>query len=168
MKPVSPERLQEEVDYAARGIQEEIPAERIVIQTFGEFDVFVDGGVVNFYRSKSKELLAYLVDRQGGNMKRAAIASVLWEDRIYDRAMQKQLDVMIRSLRQTLEEYGIGGIIELSNGQMRVCPEKFSCDLYRFFDGDIAAVNAYRGEYMSMYSWASLTEAYMDRVSGKL
>ena len=30
----------------------------------------------------------------------------------------------------------------------------------------IEAVNAYRGEYMSAYSWASLTEAYMDHMNG--
>ena len=40
--------------------------------------------------------------------------------------------MIIRSLRLTLEDYGISGIIELSNGKLRVCPEKFSCDLYRY------------------------------------
>ena len=168
MKPVSMEQLQAEVDYAARGRREEKPPAQINVQTFGEFDVFVEGKVVNFARSKSKELLAYLVDRQGGSVNRASIFSTLWEDKEYDRPAQKQLDVIIRSLRQTLEEYGIRDMIELSKGQMRVCPEKFSCDLYRFFEGEITAVDAYRGEYMSAYTWASLTEAYIDRISDKL
>ena len=30
------------------------------------------------------------------------------------------------------------------------------------FQGDADAVSAYRGEYMSSYSWASITESFMD------
>ena len=48
-------------------------------------------------------------------------------------------------------------------GTMRVIPELLDCDLYRFFNGDESAVNEYRGVYMNAYSWASLTEASMDR-----
>ena len=165
MKPVNRDCLQAEVNYA---LEEKNPVPKpteIVIRTFGEFDVFVNNQVVNFARSRSKELLAYLVDRNGGSVTRAAAHAVLWEEGPYDRAMQKQLDVIIRSLRETLHANGISDIFELSNGKMRICPEKFSCDLYLFFQGDVDAMNAYRGEYMAAYSWASLTEAYMDHIN---
>ncbi len=33
------------------------------------------------------------------------------------------------------------------------------CDYYRMLDGDMDAVNSYRGEYMIEYSWAELTNA---------
>ena len=46
-------------------------------------------------------------------------------------------------------------------GVLRAVPEKFTCDAYLFFAGDVDAVNAYRGEYMSAYSWASITEGLM-------
>ena len=101
-------------------------------------------------------------------MARGFIFSALWEDRAYDRSMQKQLDVIIRSLRQTLLEYGISDIVELSKGQMRACPERFSCDLYQLFAGKKNAIDSYRGEYMSAYSWASTTEAYIDRILGEM
>ena len=88
----------------------------------------------------------------------------LWEgDARYDRPMQKYLDVILSSLRDTLKAYGIEDIIERSKGQIRVVPEKLSCDLYRFFDGDVAAFNAYRGEYMSNYSWAVFTEGHLEQ-----
>ena len=132
-------------------------------QTFGNFDVFVDGKAVAFNRSKSKELLAYLVDRKGSSVSRTEAFAVLWEDNAYDRSMQKQLDVVIRSLRGTLQENGIGEILEMKSGNMRIIPELLDCDLYRFFSGDAEAINEYRGEYMSSYSWASLTEANVDR-----
>ncbi len=52
-------------------------------------------------------------------------------------------------------------MIALQKGVVRVRPEAFSCDAYQFFAGDSDAVNAYRGEYMSAYSWASMTESMM-------
>ena len=167
LKPVSTERLAAEVDYAMAGRQPGLPRRNIIVRTFGEFDVLVDGRPVVFSRARAKELLAYLIDRQGGFVTRANVFAALWEDRLYDRSMQKQLDVVIRSLRTTLEEYGIGDIVEVNRGSLRVVPERLDCDLYRFFKGEIGAVDAYRGEYMSAYSWASLTESYMDNVNYK-
>ena len=160
LKPVSLERLQEDVAYALAG-KKQRPAGHVVVQTFGDFDVFVDGRPVGFKMAKCKELLAYLVDRQGSGVTRAMAASILWEDRLYDRKLQKQLDVYIRSLRATLREHGIEAIFTMQNGLLRVRPEQFTCDAYLFFAGDSDTVNAYRGEYMSSYSWASMTESMM-------
>ena len=56
--------------------------------------------------------------------------------------MQKQFDVIIRSLRTSLKNYGIDRIFELKRGSMRIRPELFTCDAYRFFSGDIDAVTA--------------------------
>ena len=164
-KPATRERLAAEIAHALAGRPEEEPSLRISAKTFGEFDLMVNGELVTFSRARSKELLAYLVDRQGSSVTRASAFAVLWEDEFYDRPMQKQLDVVIRSLRATLAAHGISELLEMRNGTLRIRPEMLECDLYRFFDGDIAAVNAYRGEYMSSYSWASMTEAYMDRIN---
>ena len=119
-----------------------------------------------FRQAKCKELLAYLIDRQGGSVTRSEAFSVLWEDRMYDRGMQKQLDVIVRSLRETLEAHGAGEILEMKKGTLRIRPEAVSCDAWRFFRGDPEAVNAYRGEYMNGYSWGADTEAYMFRKLG--
>ena len=82
---------------------------------------------------------------------------------MYDRSMQKQFDVIIRSMKDTLREYGIERIFEMKKGSLRICPEQVDCDMYRFFDGDVEAFNAYHGEYMNPYSWASLTESYLSQ-----
>ena len=167
MKPISKERLQEEIDYVTNSSPIVAEVSKPQVKTFGEFDLFKDGKTVKFSRSKAKELLAFLVDRQGSSVSRATAYSVIWEDDDYDRSKQKQLDVIIRSLKDTLKENAIENIIDIKGGQMRVVPENFDCDLYRFFDKDVNTINAYRGEYMSSYSWASLTEAYMDRIHNK-
>ena len=145
IKPVGRERLLSEIQYVISHNRKSEPHAHIEAHTFGEFDLMVDGVSVHFSRARAKELLAYLIDRNGKSVSRAKVFAVLYEDRQYDHSMQKQLDVIIRSLRDYL----------------RICPEKISCDMYRFMSGDIDAINSYRGEYMSAYSWATLTEAFM-------
>ena len=101
------------------------------------------------------------MDKQGAGVTRSEVFAAVWEDRPYDRRMQKQLDTYIRSLRETLQDYGIPQILEMERGILRVKPERFSCDAYLFYSGDSDTINSYRGEYMSSYSWASMTEAIL-------
>ena len=161
LKPVTKQMLERDVSYVLSLWPERNAKTHILVRTFGNFDVFVDGEVVRFKMAKCKELLAYLINKQGSSVTRAEVFSILWEDRVYDRKMQKQLDVYIRSLRETLREYGIENIFEMSSGTLRIKPEQFTCDAYQFFMGDSKAINSYRGEYMSAYSWASMTESVM-------
>ena len=41
---------------------------KVEVKTFGNFDVFVGDTLVTFEREKSKELLAYLIDRRGSSV----------------------------------------------------------------------------------------------------
>ena len=156
LKPVDRDKLTEEFDHALASSARPGKA-RIEVRTFGGFDLFADGKPVTFRKAKCKELLAFLVDRQGATVTRAEAFTTLWEDREYDRPMQKQFDTVIRLLR----EYGIERIFSMKSGTMCVVPETFSCDAYRLFSGDADAVNSYHGSYMSAYSWASITEGYL-------
>ncbi len=167
LKPVTKEKLAADVAYASSRCRRQ-PDDRIVVRTFGNFDVFVEGKAIGFRMARCKELLAYLVDKQGSGVTRAEIFAALWEGRVYDRKMQKQLDVYIRSLRATLREHGAEEMLEMHKGMIRVRPETFTCDAYLFSAGDPRAVNTYRGEYMNAYSWASMTESMMYwKVMGK-
>lgn len=162
LRPFYRMQLEAEVEYALTGNSSRTPC-HIEVRTFGNFELLVDGATVSFNRSKAKELLAYLVDKHGSGVTRAEIFAVLWESGEYDRSMQKQVDVIIRSLRDTLVQYGVGEILELKRGSMRIRAELIDCDLYRFLDGDPRAVNQFCGEYMSAYSWATFTEAHLEQ-----
>ena len=162
LKPVGKEQMEKEIDYALSWGQYQYRG-HIAMRTFGNFDCFVDGKALAFRQAKCKELLAYLVDRHGNSVTRAEAFAILWEDRLYDRSMQKQLDVIIRSLRATLQENGIAAILEMKGGTLRINPAMFTCDLYRFLNGDVDALNEYHGEYMRGYVWAEMTEGYMTR-----
>lgn len=166
LKPFDQGRLTREIEYALSG-REAGKLPHIAVQTFGHFEILVDGQTLAFRRSKSKELLAYLVDRRGAGVTRQDAFAALWEDRVYDAPMQKQLDVIIRSLRHTLQSGGIGELFELKNRSLRILPELIDCDLYRFLAGDREAVNAYFGEYMSQYTWASSTEARLSLLQSR-
>ena len=76
--------------------------------------------------------------------------------------MQKQFNVIVHNLKTTLEENGAGEILEMKSGELSVNTELIDYDLYRLLNGDVGAVNAYRGEYMSTYHWASMTEAFIE------
>ena len=160
LKPVSQEKLAAEVRYACGGTRRS-PQAHVQIKTFGTFDVYVDDRPISFKLAKAREILAFLVDKQGSGVTRSELFAAVWEDSPYDRRMQKQLDVYIRSLRETLQEYGIPEIMEMEKGVLRVRPDTFVCDAYLFYSGDSDTINAYRGEYMSSYSWASMTEAIL-------
>ena len=160
LKPVSQEKLAAEIRYAC-GEKQPTSHAHIQIRTFGGFDVYVDDKPVSFKLAKAKEILAYLVDKQGSGVTRGELFAAVWEDRLYDRKQQKQIDVYIRSLRETLREYGAAQIMEMEKGILRVKPETFSCDAYLFFSGDSDAINTFRGEYLSAYSWASITEGIL-------
>ena len=160
LKPVSQEKLAAEVAYAGGEHRSSAPA-HIHVKTFGAFDVYVDDRPIGFRLAKAKEILAFLVDRQGAGVTRAEIFAAIWEDSPYDRRMQKQLDVYIRSLRETLQEYGVPEMVEMEKGVLRVRTDTFVCDAYLFYSGDSDVINSYRGEYMSSYSWASMTEAIL-------
>ena len=166
LKPVTLARLRDEVAHVLSlhgDAQPERPAARIEVKTFGNFDVLVDGKPVHFRRAKAKELLAFLVEKQGRGITREEAFRTLWEDRPYDRPGQKQLDVILRSLRATLAEHGIEEILSVQRGAISIVPRLISCDMYRFLLGDVTAIGEYRGEYMTAYSWASLQEAYLER-----
>lgn len=160
LKPVSLEKLAHEVAYVSETSDPPIQA-HIRIKTFGYFDVYVDDRPVSFKLAKAKEILAYLVDKQGSGVTRKELFAAVWEDRLYDRKMQKQLDVYIRSLCETLREYGASEIMEMHKGILRVKPDTFTCDVYLFYSGDSDVINSYRGEYMNSYSWASITESIL-------
>ena len=168
LKPVKKEKLAKELVYIASRTGQK-SATGIEAHTFGNFDLLVEGKPVIFRQAKCKELLAYLIDRRGASVTRREAFAILWEDRTYDRPMQKQLDNIIRMLRTSLTECGAAEIFELQSATMRVNPELISCDAWRYLAGEQEAIRAFRGEYMSNYSWAALNEgAFNGYLSDKL
>lgn len=155
MKPVRAAELRKELDNLRHPLPP--PAKRVKIQTFGNFEVFVDGKPLRVPRQKCKECLAYLVDRRGAAVTYAQLSSVLWEDRPIDRTVQKNTQKIISTLWDVLEKEDAEGILIRNRMDIAIDAEQVDCDYFRAVAGDMAWLNSFTGEYMSNYSWAEVT-----------
>ena len=155
LKPATAEKLSEEIQNLRRPIPH--AESRVRVQCFGNFEVFVNGKIMKFARSLSKEALAYLVDRRGAGCTVGEICSVLWEDRQADKKLKSQCRVVMAALKNDLAAVGADDILVKNWNTWGVDASKISCDYYDFLKGDSLSVNSFRGEYMAQYSWAEMT-----------
>ncbi|MDD6194882.1 MAG: response regulator [Lachnospiraceae bacterium] len=133
------------------------------VVTFGKFAAFVNREELKFERSKSKELLALLVDKRGAGLSNSEIEMYLWEDTLGDKRKNSYVQKVIGSMMKTLREAGVDDIIEKRYNYLALRPEKIRCDLYAFLQGDTAAVNSYYGIYMEDYSWGEPTIGLLEQ-----
>ena len=159
MKPVLAEDIRRELDDLRNPIS--AISSRVRIQTFGNFDIFVDNTPLVFIRAKAKEALAYIISKNGGSVTVAELAAAIWEAREYSRSLQNQVQTVISDMMNTLRKAGADDIIIKRRNNISVDVKKVDCDYYRFLKGDAAAVNAYMGEFMSNYSWAEMIAGYL-------
>lgn len=162
MKPVTEEDVREELENLRNPIEKNINNNRIRIQTFGNFDIFVDNEPLTFRRSKSKEILAYLVDKKGTGVTSAELAAVLFEEKEYDRSLQKQMQVYISDLMKVLKEAKASDVVIKKYNSLSVNINTFQCDYYDFLKMDVYAINSYMGEYMINYSWSEFTTGMLE------
>ena len=77
MKPISAEDVQGEINNIIGIKNKEKP---LTVKCFGNFEVYVNDQKLTFKRLKTKELFAFLVDRNGAGMTAKQICAVLFPD----------------------------------------------------------------------------------------
>ena len=150
MKPISAKDVQAEIDNIKGIRQNQKP---LAVKCFGNFEVYTKGEKLTFKRSKTKELFAFLVDRNGAGVTVAEIGVALWENN-EDQKNQNYIHQLFRDLRQSLEAIGMDEIFERNNYFYSINPEKLDCDYYAYLK---TGKPEFRGEYMAQYSWAEET-----------
>lgn len=158
LKPVRPEELHAELKNL-RYPPTLQSKERVSIQTFGSFEIFLDGKPLNMPIAKCRECLAYLVDRKGARVTVPELGSILWEDRPYDKKTQNNTYRVVTDMIKYLKAAKIDDIVIKTRKEIAINVEKVSCDYYRFLNGDVSQINAFLGEYMTNYDWAEFTLA---------
>jgi len=153
LKPVMKESIEREIENLRHPVVQNKNA-KIYAQTFGNFEVFSYGNLIKFSRSKTKELLAYLIDRNGASANINELCAVLWENEADSENQKAYLRQLISDLTKTLEKIGALDILVKQTKIMAIVPDKIVCDSYGFMKGETACINAYKGQYMSQYSWA--------------
>lgn len=127
----------------------------LTARCFGNFEVYVNGEILEFERGKTKELLAYLIDRRGSSVTSGELRAVLWEDdNMSDSNTRSYLSKLKKDLVSTLNKAGVKDVfVESGIGKYSVNPEKICCDYYDYLNDKPEGIRAYNGEYMSQYSW---------------
>lgn len=160
LKPITKERIQEELSFMNL-----LAPKRVCIQCFGNFDIFVDGNRVTFARSKAKELLAYLVHKQGSECTIKELSAVLFEDRSYDIRTQNYMQKIISVLVKTFQAFGLSDVIIKNYNSISIDRAQVECDYYNFLSENHPSTPQYLGEYMAQYSWAEYTIGYLDKLA---
>lgn len=163
VKPITPEKVKKELDNLRYPVSA-APRKRIRVRAFGNFEVMCDGKPVAFKYSKSKELLAYLVDRKGAMCSVGECMTVLFED---DDGHETYFKSLRRDLLDVFDALGCGDVIARERGKLGVIIDAVECDYYNYLRGHREGVNDYAGEYMSQYSWAELTYANLEAKKGE-
>lgn len=164
LKPYKKEMMQKIIDKAKLIMP--IPNKKVYIQTMPNFDVFIDGKLFPINSAKPKELLAILVDKNGGTITSGLAISYLWEDRCADQGTQSLYRMTVKRLKEILADGGIDFILGSDGQQRYINPHMFECDYYKLLAGDKDAEKKYDGEYMSEYEWAEDTNARLSRITG--
>lgn len=156
LKPFSRTDILEAI-FRARRLLGKNGEKNVFIRTFGRFEVFVDDKPVAFNSSKAKELLALLVDRNGGIVTTEEILTYLWEDKVNSDSSRSLCRKVIQRLRNNLENAGIEEIMLHHKHGKSIAKDKVRCDYYLYLDGEAEGIDAFNGEYMSNYSWGETT-----------
>ena len=155
MKPITPEAVQREIDHI-KGVR---AAEKLLtIRCFGNFEVFYNREILPFKRTKAKELLAVLVDRNGAGMTAKQICAMLFPDDTDDTKNAAYLRQLVLDLKNTLKTIQAEDVLKHDTPYYRIDTSLIRCDYLDFLE---TGKPEFHGEYMTQYSWAETTCAML-------
>lgn len=151
-KPVSEAKIKEEVD-ELQNIAPLQSSKKLQIKCFGNFEVFHNGEPVKFSYKKSKEVFAYLIDREGAAIDINELNAVIWEE-----DHPSYLRNLIADIQNTLKKLDCRDVFIKRHNEAYIDVDKVDCDAYEYKKNNPNAIRLYRGEYMTQYSWAIFEE----------
>ena len=138
---------------------------RVFAQTFGNFELFVDGEPIVFKYNRTKEIVAVLINNRGAQTTNGELIACLWED---DGDPDKKLSYLCnlrQDLQNTLKKLKLDGIIQKQRGSMAIVKDKIECDLFDWLEKKKESKYQYIGDYMNQYSWPEYFHAELDEIS---
>lgn len=165
LKPITPAKIKREFDNIkslGEAYLKQISDSGKILkcQCFGNFEAFHDASPIHFKYDRTKELLAYLVSRRGALCSNGEIIAYLFED---DENHDSYLRGLRKDLVDTFAALKCENMIVLQRGKMGIVTENIECDYYGFLEGDAAAINSYRGEFMAQYSWGEFIKSELTK-----
>ena len=155
MKPISAEDVQTEIDNI-KGVRQK--EKTLVVNCFGNFEVYVKNEKLVFKRLKTKELFAFLIDRKGAGMTAKQICAALFPDDTDDTKNASYLRQLVMDLKNTLRSVGAENVLRHETPCYRVDTSLIQCDYFNYLE---TGKPEFHGEYMTQYSWAEETCAML-------
>ena len=149
MKPVTEEKIEHALSQLRHTSMNIGAKQGLYIQCFGDFEVFYDGEPVAAFTKRSKELLAYLINKEGILCPNSEICNVIFRGN-----SDSYLRVAKRDLKAILRDIGKADVLVSGWGVMGINRKEVRCDYFDYLDGKPGALNLYKGVYMSQYEWA--------------
>lgn len=154
-KPVT----EEAIAGAIKHLRHPIVSKRVKFQCFGNFEAYCDNKPIQFSLNKTKELLAYLVDRKGAECRKNEIIAALFEDDFNIEYYKK----LRKDLIETFVSLGIEDVLGISRGGLAINKDLVDCDYYDFLENNQTKIPK---EYMTQYSFAEVTLAQLQDFNG--
>ena len=149
MKPVN----EKSMNKALQNLR--FPVPRLTVRCFGHFEVLYDGKPVDFKRSQSKEVFAYLVDKGGAFVSEDELRFILWSESEDTEKKRRYVRNIISDIRTAFKVLDVEDVIINNNKSgYAVNPGKISCDLYDLQAGRIDRDNIDTERYMEQYTWS--------------
>ena len=130
LKPV----MEQDIELALRNLRNPVSSDedekKLKIVAFGNFDALYNDKPLRFRRSKSKELLAYLVCLRGASASSAQISAII------------------------LKECGLEDVLVHVHNSYAIDPTKVDCDYYDYLSGKLNGKIINTSAFMNQYSWA--------------
>ena len=158
MKPVTREKIEHALSLLRHTNVHRIRGHGLYIRCFGEFEVFYREEPVTLFTKRSKELLAYLVDKAGAVCTSADISNT-----IFRGSSDSYFRVVKKDLMDSLSRIGQEDILIKGWGKLGINTEKVRCDYFDYLDGNPKALNQYKGAYMLQYDWAGTTRSRLSK-----
>ena len=155
MKPISADDVQKEIDNI-KGVRKK--EKLLEVKGFGNFEVYSKGERVVFKRSRTKELFAFLVDRNGAGMTAKQICAVIFPDDTDDNKNTTYLRQLVLDLKTTLKAVGAEDVFRHEAPFYRIDTSLIKCDYVSYLE---TGKPEFHGEYMTQFSWAEETCAML-------
>jgi two-component SAPR family response regulator len=155
LKPISTEDVQSEIDNI-KGVRQK--ERRVTVKCFGNFEVYVNNEKLVFKRLKTKELFAFLVDRNGAGLTAKQICAVLFPEDTDDVKNAAYLRQLVLDLKNTLKSVGAESVFCHETPCYRINTNLIQCDYISYLE---SGKPEFFGEYMTQYSWAEETCAML-------
>ena len=157
MKPITRKKIEHAISLLRQTNVHRIRRQDLYIRCFGEFEVFYREAPVTLFTKRSKELLAYLVDKAGAVCTSSDISNTIFRGN-----SDSYFRVVKKDLMDALSEIGQDDILIKGWGKLGINREKVRCDYFDYLDGNPKALNQYKGAYMLQYDWAATTRFHLN------